>query len=128
MSELIDNRAHRIRTLKEIIQELHHGTSPDEVRSKLRTLVRETTSSEIAAMEQEPIAGGMPVEELQGMCDLHSQVVNEVLVAPVQISLPPGHPLDTFQRENEALETQGFRTAVVCSDDSFATFVGLSPE
>jgi DUF438 domain-containing protein len=104
MSELIDNRAHRIRTLKEIIQELHHGTSPDEVRGKLRTLVRETTSSEIAAMEQELIAGGMPVEEVQGMCDLHSQVLNEVLVAPVQISPPPGHPLDTFQRENEALE------------------------
>jgi hypothetical protein len=28
----------------------------------------------------------------------------------------------------EMLETQGFRTAVVCSDDSFATFVGLTPE
>ena len=53
MSELIDNRSHRIRTLKELIQELHRGADPDEVRVKLRTLVRETSSSEIAAMEQE---------------------------------------------------------------------------
>ncbi len=104
MSELIDNRSHRIRTLKELIQELHRGAEPDDVRVKLRTLVRETDSSEIAAMEQELIAGGMPVEEVQGMCDLHSQVLSEILVQPVQISPSPGHPLDTFQRENEALK------------------------
>ena len=103
MSELIDNRAHRIRTLKEIIQQLHRGTPADEVRDSLRTLVRETSSTEIAAMEQELIAGGMPVEEVQSMCDLHSDVLREVLVEPVQMAPPPGHPLDTFQRENEAL-------------------------
>jgi DUF438 domain-containing protein len=104
MSELIDNRAHRIRTLKEIIQKLHRGTPPDEVRATLRAMVRETSSSEIAAMEQELIAGGMPVEEVKSMCDLHSQVLREVLMEPVQIAPPPGHPLDTFARENEALE------------------------
>ena len=36
MSELIDNRAHRIRTLKQIIQQLHSGVEPDEVRGTLR--------------------------------------------------------------------------------------------
>jgi DUF438 domain-containing protein len=104
MSELIDNRAQRIRTLKEIIQKLHRGTPPDEVRATLRTMVRETSSSEIAAMEQELIAEGMPVEEVKSMCDLHSQVLREVIAEPVQIAPPPGHPLDTFARENEALQ------------------------
>lgn len=103
MSELIDNRAHRIRTLKEIIQKLHRGADPDSVREELRTMVRETDSTEIAAMEQELIAGGMEVEEVQSMCDLHSQVLREVMVQPAPLSPPPGHPLDTFQRENEAL-------------------------
>ena len=103
MSELIDNRAHRIRNLKEIIQKLHRGADPEEVRGQLRTIVHETDSTEIAAMEQELIAGGMPVEEVQSMCDLHSQVLREVIVQPVQISPPPGHPLDTFKLENEAL-------------------------
>ena len=103
MSELIDNRAHRIRNLKTIIQKLHAGADPDEVRDELRTIVHETDSTEIAAMEQELIAGGMAVEEVQSMCDLHSQVLREVVVQPIQISPPPGHPLDTFQLENEAL-------------------------
>jgi len=103
MSELIDNRAHRIRTLKEIIQELHRGADPDAVRGALRNIVRETSSSEIAAMEQELIAGGMPVEEVQSMCDLHSQVLREILVEPVRLPPLPGHPLDTFERENQAI-------------------------
>jgi len=65
MSELIDNRAHRIRTLKGIIRELHGGGDPEAVKVRLKTMVRETSSSEIAAMEQELIAGGMAVEEVQ---------------------------------------------------------------
>jgi hypothetical protein len=44
MSELIDDRAHRIRTLKEIIQELRRGADPDGVQGTLRTIVRETGS------------------------------------------------------------------------------------
>lgn len=39
------------------------------------------------------------------MCDLHSQVTREVMVPlQVQNALAPGHPLDTFKRENEALQ------------------------
>jgi len=103
MSEIIDNKAHRIRTLKEIIKHLHAGKPPEEVKAKLQELVRETDASEIAAMEQELIAEGMPVEEIQSMCDLHSQVTRDVLVQIPTKQLEPGHPADTFRRENEAL-------------------------
>ncbi|MCS6951312.1 MAG: DUF438 domain-containing protein [Bryobacterales bacterium] len=103
MSELIDNRAHRVRTLKEIIKKLHAGAPPDAVKAELRELVRQTDYSEIVAMEQELMAEGMPVEEIQRMCDLHSQVTREVLVPPPPRLVPPGHPADTFRRENEAL-------------------------
>jgi len=103
MSELIDNRAHRVRTLKEIIKHLHAGGSPEEVRARLRELVRQTDYSEIVAMEQELMAEGMPVEEIQSMCDLHSQVTRDVLVQLPARSFPPGHPVDTFRRENQAL-------------------------
>lgn len=38
------------------------------------------------------------------MCDLHSQVTREVLVQlPIEREIAPGHPVDTFRRENEAL-------------------------
>lgn len=103
MSELIDNRARRIATLKEIIQHLHRGEAPDAVKAQLRDMVRQTNPSEIMAMEQELISAGMPVEEVRSMCDLHSQVTRDVLVQIPSAPLTPGHPIDTFRRENAAL-------------------------
>jgi DUF438 domain-containing protein len=103
MSELIDNRAFRIRTLKHLIQELHRGTAPDAVRARLAELVREVDASEIAAMEQELMAEGMRVEEIQSMCDLHSQVLRDFVTQPVEMPPTPGHPIDTFLRENRAV-------------------------
>lgn len=104
MSELIDNKAHRVRTLKHIIKHLHAGEAPEQVRSQMRELVQQTDASEIIAMEQELIADGMAVEEVRSMCDLHSQVTRDVLVSiKTKPNIAPGHPVDTFRRENEAL-------------------------
>lgn len=104
MSEIIDNRARRISTLKDIIQHLHKGEAPDAVRGQLREIVKQTDACEIMAMEQELIAGGMPVEEVRSMCDLHSQVTRDVLVQLPAKPIAPGHPVDTFRRENAALK------------------------
>ncbi len=104
MSELIDNRANRIRGLKDIIKHLHEGKAPEQVQQQMRELVKQTDASEIMAMEQELIAEGMPVEEVRSMCDLHAQVTRDVLVQiPTRKEIAPGHPIDTFRRENEAL-------------------------
>ena len=120
MSELIDNRAHRVRTLKEVIRHLHEGQAPGEVKAQLTALVRECDASEIAAMEQELIAEGVPVAEIMGMCDLHSQVVRDILVERASVPPPPGHPVDTFRRENEALGAQAAALR--------AAFAALAPE
>lgn len=115
MSELIDNKAHRIQTLKNIIQHLHAGHAPEQVKAQLSEIVKQTDYSEIMAMEQELMAEGMPVEELRSMCDLHSEVTREVLV---QLKTPrevvAGHPVDTFKRENDAIRqaTAAARNAV----------------
>ena len=104
MSELIDNRAHRVRMLKEIIRHLHSGEAPEEVRDQLKQIVRECDTTEIAQMEQELIAEGLPVEEIMSMCDLHSQVVQEILVdRPIPL-ITPGHPVQTIRKENLAIE------------------------
>ena len=104
MSEVIDNKANRVRILKDIIKHLHAGNPPEQVRQQMREIVRQTDYSEIIAMEQELMAEGMPVEEVRSMCDLHSQVTREVLVQiPTSKTIAPGHPVDTFRRENEAL-------------------------
>ncbi|MEW6751006.1 MAG: DUF438 domain-containing protein [Candidatus Latescibacterota bacterium] len=103
MAEVINNRQRRIELLKEIIGGLHEGVPQDQVREKLRTLVRQTDAGEIAAMEQQLMDDGMPVAQVMAMCDLHSQVVSEVLVQRPGDPVIPGHPVDTFRRENVAL-------------------------
>ena len=104
MSEIIDNKAHRVRTLKHIIKHLHSGQAPEQVKQQMKDLVRQTDYAEIMAMEQELIAEGMPVEEVRSMCDLHSQVTRDVMVQiKPRHEVPPGHPVDTFHRENKAL-------------------------
>ncbi len=104
MSEVIDNKANRIRVLKDIIKHLHAGNPPEQVQRQMQEIVRQTDASEIMAMEQELMAEGMPVEEVRSMCDLHSKVTRDVLVQlPIRKAIAPGHPVDTFRRENEAL-------------------------
>jgi len=123
MSELIDNRAHRISVLKEIIQHLHAGAAPELVKEQLRKIVGETDATEIMAMEQQLMAEGMPVEEVRSMCDLHSQVTRDVLVQlATPPSVEPGHPIDTFRRENAAL-----KQAIATMRETFAEIADLAP-
>lgn len=104
MSEVINNKANRIRVLKDIIKHLHAGNPPEAVQRQMREIVKQTDASEIMAMEQELMAEGMSVEEVRSMCDLHSQVTRDVLIQiPTRKDIAPGHPIDTFRRENEAL-------------------------
>jgi hypothetical protein len=103
MSELINNSQERVAALGKIIKELHAGADPATVKGKLAELVRATTSEEIVAMEQELMADGMAVEEIKRMCDLHSQVLRDLLDERLAIQVPAGHPLDTFRRENVAI-------------------------
>lgn len=109
MSELIDNQAQRIGVLKQIVRRLHDGEAPDAVRDAMRTIVRECDHTEIIAMEQQLMAEGMPVSQIQGMCDLHSQVTREILTPIAAPPIAPGHPADTFRRENEALRAAAAR-------------------
>jgi DUF438 domain-containing protein len=106
MSELINNQAHRIETLKEVILHLHRGEAPAEVRARLKQVVAEVDAGEIAAMEQKLMAEeGLSADQIKSMCDLHADVLGEVMAEPrAPREVPPGHPVDTFRRENRALE------------------------
>lgn len=103
MSELINNSEKRVETLAEIIKELHSGADKEAVKKKLAALVRETTGEEIVAMEQKLISGGMKVSEIKDMCDLHSQVLGDLVQDDLRARTTPGHPVHTFQMENQAI-------------------------
>lgn len=104
MSELLDPASQRIQTLKEVILHLHRGEAPEAVRARLSELVSQVEPSEIAAMEGQLMADGMSPEEVRAMCDLHAEVVKDVMAEPcAPCGLPPGHPVHQFKAENAAL-------------------------
>lgn len=107
MSELINNREHRQKILKELITDLHKGKTVEEVKARFENLIQGISTSEISEMEQALIREGMPVEEIQGLCDVHAAVFKgsiEEIHSPQNEEDVPGHPVHTFKLENRELE------------------------
>jgi hypothetical protein len=46
----------------------------------------------------------MPVEEVQRLCDVHAAIFKEALEQKPEPRAIPGHPLNTFFKENRAIE------------------------
>ncbi|KXG77524.1 hypothetical protein AN618_10760 [Fervidicola ferrireducens] len=104
MSELIQNREFRMKALKELIMDLHRGKSVDEVKQRFREIIKDVSAEEVSAMEQALIQEGMPVEEVQRLCDVHAAIFKEALEQKPEPKAIPGHPLNTFFKENRAIE------------------------
>lgn len=108
MSEMINNREYRQKVLKELITELHNGKSVEEVKARFEKLIEGISASEISEMEQALIMEGMPVEEIQRLCDVHAAVFKgsiEDIHKPQNQEEIPGHPIHTLRYENRKLET-----------------------
>ena len=107
MSNIINNREYRQKILKELITELHNGKSVDEVKPRFEKLIQGVSVKEISKMEQALIMEGMPVEQIQNLCDVHAAVFKgsiEEIHRPQKPEETPGHPIHTFKLENRALE------------------------
>jgi uncharacterized protein len=103
MSEYINNREYRQKILKELIGELHQGKSVEEVQGRFHELVEGISTKEISEMEAALIKEGMPVEEIQRLCDVHAAVFKGSIEDIHHPEKAPGHPIHTFKRENEAV-------------------------
>lgn len=107
MSEIINNREYRQKILKELIMELHSGKTVEEVKPRFEELIKGVSASEISEMEQALIMDGMPVEEIQNLCDVHAAVFKGSIEDIHKVQKPeetPGHPVHTFKLENRELE------------------------
>jgi uncharacterized protein len=93
----------RLAALKGIILDLHAGHPMDELKKRFADLVQDVEAGEIAAMEQRLIDEGMSVNEVKRLCDVHVQVFADALDEHATVTAPAGHPIDTLQRENQAL-------------------------
>ncbi len=103
MSEHINNVTRRKMILKNVLRQLHEGKTADEVSAEFGALAREASYGEIAEVEQMLIQEGLPVEEIQRLCDVHVAVFREGLDAAPTPENTPGHPVHTFMIENQAL-------------------------
>lgn len=90
--------------LRAIIQELHEGLPAEEAKARFDAVVRDVSPREIGAMEESLIRGGLPVHEIQRLCDLHVSVVQESLDRQEAVSAPPGHPAHTYLAANREIE------------------------
>ncbi|NLM27670.1 MAG: DUF438 domain-containing protein [Clostridiaceae bacterium] len=107
MSEVINNREYRQKVLKELIRELHNGKSVEEIKPRFEELIKGISVTEITEMEQALIMEGMPVEEIQRLCDVHTAVFKgsiEEIHRPQNPEDVPGHPIHTFKLENAEIE------------------------
>ncbi len=103
MSELKEQARARREILKHLILQLHEGKAPDQVRPQLISLLGRVPYNEVVEVEQELISEGIDAEEILQLCDMHSDALKGAMEPARRDTLPPGHPVDTFRRENEAL-------------------------
>lgn len=106
MSQEINNRERRKEAIKDMLRQLHEGKSVEEVQGIFRDAFDGVAASEISAAEQALISEGLPVSEVQRLCDVHSAVFKgsiEEIHAPTDVSRIPGHPAHTLKAENAAI-------------------------
>lgn len=106
MSQEINNRERRKEAIKDMLRQLHEGKTVEDVQSIFRDAFDGIAASEISAAEQALIAEGLPVSEVQRLCDVHSAVFKgsiEEIHAPADVSQIPGHPAHTLKAENAAI-------------------------
>jgi uncharacterized protein len=89
--------------MKVLIQDLHDGLPADEARERFDDLIRNVSPEQIGAMEEQLIREGMPVQEIQRMCDLHVAVMRGGLDQNAEVMAPPGHPIHTYMAANEVI-------------------------
>jgi len=123
MSEIINNSQHRREMLKHLILQLHKGEAPEIVKNRLVELLRSIPYNEVVIVEQELIAEGLPEEEVLKFCDIHTSVLDGSIDTSAQREVPPGHPVDTFKKENSELAK-----VIAQIRDKFSLLKDMKPE
>jgi DUF438 domain-containing protein len=128
MSELINNSKYRKDKLKELILKLHKGEDPSGIRAELLSTLKNIPYGEVVEVEQELISEGLPETEVLKLCDVHGEVLDGHIDQTGALSVPEGHPVDVFKKENKELlkvieKTQTLLgTLYAVSEEDFRTY------
>ncbi|MVB09899.1 hypothetical protein CAFE_05680 [Caprobacter fermentans] len=107
MSEEINNREYRQKVIKDLIAQLQSGKSVEEVKGQFAKTFEGVSAEEIAQAEQALVADGLPISEVQRLCDVHAAVFKgsiEEIHRPADPSKIPGHPANVLKAENRAVD------------------------
>lgn len=107
MSEQINNREYRKQVIKQVISELHQGKTVEEVKGRFEEAFQDVSAMEISEVEQALVAEGLPISEIQRLCDVHAAVFKGSIAEihqPVDQSKIPGHPANVLKLENRHIE------------------------
>ena len=92
--------------LKELILDLHKGVDEAKVKEEFKKEFSNVSSFEISQLEQNLIQEGMPISEVQRLCNVHADVfegsIEDIHVLD-SIDSKMGHPLFVFRKENQGL-------------------------
>jgi len=103
MSEVINNRQHRIELMKNLIRQLDQGVKEEQVKHQLETMLDEADYSDVFMMEVQLVREGITAEKIQELCDTHTRVLKKHLDLHETPQTVPGHPVHTFVQENREL-------------------------
>ena len=109
----------RTEQLKAYLRRLGEGEELESVRKDFVENFSDVDAHEIMDAEQQLMAEGTPLEEVQRLCDVHSALFHgatscETHSAPeggnkftsMMLAGIEGHPLHTFTKENEAIQAE----------------------
>lgn len=105
MSQEINNREYRKQAIKELLAQMHAGKPLEEVKKAFQTAFTGVSAAELGEAEQALIAEGLPVQEIENLCNVHAAAVGESIRAiHTPEAAAPGHPAHTLKAENRAIE------------------------
>ncbi len=107
MSEYIDNSSKRKELLKHLLLQLHEGAPAEVLRGRLIEVLSSIPYNEVVEVEQELInEGALTSDEILDFCDLHTAVLEGSIDLEGAKTIPAGHPVDTFKKENIAIQQE----------------------
>lgn len=106
MSEIINNSRKRVDKLKELILTLHKDKTAEDIQKELTELMGSVPYGEVVQAEEELISEGLERVEVLKFCDIHTAALKGKIDTSMAKQVPTGHPVDTFNKENEALQKE----------------------
>ena len=102
-----NSKEDRLELLKSYIQRLSQGQDLEEVREDFVKNFKDVSSKEIMEAEQSLILGGVPLEKVQKLCDIHSALFHDQDIidqSGKDLEKVPGHPLNILSLENKEIK------------------------